>query len=356
MSQSVTYQSVKYDGSVNYRWTAQLEYARSNLIILCTPGGTPFTGRRAGTAQHAFRSYLWTDRWFNVNQTHFPEPDAGIRHYVNIATPATFDGSTVSYVDLDLDFDLDNRWNLTLLDEDEYAAHIAHFNYSAHVRQNVEKAILDVRRAVQSRAWPFATAVEGDHVRLRPFFWADLGRMDQWRGAYTPIDDPWIIPAPGTFERREWYWHYVETPVTRLYAIDNCAGELVGHISLREITPASQARLGIGLAPGEVGRGYGTEALRMFLPYYFDVLGFERIVLDVAASNVRAVRAYERVGFKRYSDHFRGASEGAYWHIHNQPQNSGLKTFFRRTAWGFQQLYYDMDVTRDAWHAGHGGE
>jgi RimJ/RimL family protein N-acetyltransferase/protein associated with RNAse G/E len=355
MSQSVTYQAVKYDGSVNYRWTAQLEYARSNLIILFTPAGTPYTGRRTETVEHAFRSYLWTDRWYNVNQTYFPEPDSGIHHYVNIGTPATFDGSTVSFIDLDLDFDLDNRWNLTLLDEDEYAAHLARFNYSAHVRQNVDKATQDVRRAVKARAWPFATAVDGDHVRLRPFFWSDLARMDEWRGTYTPVDDPWIIPVPGTFERREWFWHYVETPVTRLYAVDNCAGELVGHISLREIMPASQARLGIGLAPGEVGKGYGTEALRSFLPYYFDVLGFERMVLDVAAANVRAVRAYERVGFKRYSDHFRSASEDAYWHIHNHPQNSMLKANFRRTAWGYQQLYYDMDITRDAWHAGHGG-
>jgi hypothetical protein len=61
------------------------------------------------------------------------------------------------------------------------------------------------------------------------------------------------------------------------------------------------------------------------------------------------------VGFKRYSDHFRSASEDAYWHIHNHPQNSMLKANFRRTAWGYQQLYYDMDITRDAWHAGHGG-
>ena len=303
MSQSVIYRSVKYDGSVNYCWTAQLEYARSNLIILSTPVGTPFAGRCTGMVEHSFRSFLWTDRWFNVNQTNFPDPDIGIRHYVNIGTPAAFDGSTVSFIDLDLDFDLDNRWNLTLLDEDEYAANVARFNYSADVRQNVEKATHDVRRAVESRAWPFATAVEGAHVHLRPFFWSDLASMDQWRGAYTPVDDPWIIPAPGTFERREWYWHYVETPVTRLYAIENCAGALVGHISLREIMPASQARLGIGLAPGEVGRGYGTEALQTFLPYYFDVLGFERLVLDVAASNVRAVRAYERVGFKRYGDH-----------------------------------------------------
>jgi RimJ/RimL family protein N-acetyltransferase len=352
MSTSVIYQSLKYDGSLNYRWTAQLEYARSNLLILCTPAGTPFTGRRSGTVQHAFRSYLWTDRWFNVNQTHFPEHDTGIRHYINVGTPATFDGSTVSFVDLDLDFNLDNRWNLTILDEDEYAAHAERFGYATYTRQNVEKATHDVRRSVQARTWPFATTVEGNRVRLLPFYWSDLARMDQWRGTYTPFDDPWLIPAPGTHERHEWYWHYVETPVTRLYAIETCAGGLIGHISLRDITPASQARLGIGLAPTETGKGYGTEALQTFLPYFFNVLGFERMVLDVAASNVRAVRAYESVGFKRHGDHYRGAPDEAHWNVLNQPQYFDLRAFFRRTAWGIQQLYYDMDITRDAWQSG----
>src|SRR5947208_1249581 len=155
MSQSVIYQSTKYDGSINYRWPAQLEYARSNLIILYMAAGTPYTGRRSGTLVNPFRSYLWTDRWYNVNQTLFPDHETGIRHYVNIGTPATFDGSTVSYVDLDLDFDLDNDWNLILLDEDEYAAHMASYNYSAQVRQNVERATQDVRRVIQSRDWPF---------------------------------------------------------------------------------------------------------------------------------------------------------------------------------------------------------
>ncbi len=351
MNHQVLYQATKYDGSVNYCWLAQLEYRRDRLIILYTPAGTHYTGRREGVLKYPFRSYLWTDRWFNIEQSYIFENGLGVRHYVNVAMPATFDGQIVSFVDLDLDFELDNEWNLTLADEDEYAEHSARFNYPAHVRQGVDRAVKEVRQAVRSRAWPFATSVESDRLRVRPFFWSDLSLIDQWEGSYTPFDDPWLIPPPGTYERQEWFAHYLDTPIARLYAIESWARQLIGHMSLREIVLGSQARLGIGLAPGETSKGYGTEALRTFLPYYFEVLGFQRMVLDVAATNMRAIRAYEKVGFQKYGEHYQGTPDESHWRILNQPQYVKLKLFFKRTPWGLQQLHYDMDITREAWHA-----
>ena len=59
------------------------------------------------------------------------------------------------------------------------------------------------------------------------------------------------------------------------------------------------SRLGIGFGEQYVSQGYGSEALLLFLRYYFRRLGFERMVLDVAAINLRALRLYERCGFER---------------------------------------------------------
>jgi diamine N-acetyltransferase len=350
-SQQVLYHSTKYDGSDNYRWPAQLEYARDNIVILYTPSGTAYTGRREGVLKYPFRSYFWTDRWYNVNQSYIFDNGLGIRHYVNLAMPPAFDGSTVSYVDMDLDFDLDNEWGLTLLDEDEYGANSAQFNYPAELRARIELAAQDVRKMVRSRAWPFGTSVENERLRVRPFFWSDLEQIDRWTGSYTPFDDPWLIPAPDTYERHEWFSHYLDTPVGRLYAIESCDGQLIGHMSLREIVAGSQARLGIGLAPTETSKGYGTQALRLFIKYYFDVMGFQRMVLDVAGSNLRAIRAYEKVGFKKYGEHFRSTADEGYWRIVNEPEYVKLKLFFRRSSWGVQQLHYDMEITREGWQA-----
>jgi RimJ/RimL family protein N-acetyltransferase len=51
--------------------------------------------------------------------------------------------------------------------------------------------------------------------------------------------------------------------------------------------------------PDAWGKGYGTEATRLILGYGFDVLGLYNIQLEVYANNARAIRAYERAGFKR---------------------------------------------------------
>ena len=47
-----------------------------------------------------------------------------------------------------------------------------------------------------------------------------------------------------------------------------------------------------------VDQGFGTEALTLFLDYYFNMLGYKLLKLDVAAFNKRAIRCYEKSGFQ----------------------------------------------------------
>jgi ribosomal-protein-alanine N-acetyltransferase len=46
-------------------------------------------------------------------------------------------------------------------------------------------------------------------------------------------------------------------------------------------------------------RGYGTEAIRAFLGFLFETVGFHRVWLGTYEHNVRAQRAYEKAGFRR---------------------------------------------------------
>ena len=48
---------------------------------------------------------------------------------------------------------------------------------------------------------------------------------------------------------------------------------------------------------GERGKGLGGEALELMLRYAFETLGLERVQLEVAVENRRAIRCYERAGF-----------------------------------------------------------
>lgn len=46
------------------------------------------------------------------------------------------------------------------------------------------------------------------------------------------------------------------------------------------------------------GAGLGPEAIRAVVEHLFDVLGHHRLIIDPAAQNERAIRAYGKVGFR----------------------------------------------------------
>jgi aminoglycoside 6'-N-acetyltransferase len=47
------------------------------------------------------------------------------------------------------------------------------------------------------------------------------------------------------------------------------------------------------------GQGLGSDTIRTLARHLFDILGHHRITIDPAAANERAIRSYERVGFRR---------------------------------------------------------
>jgi len=76
---------------------------------------------------------------------------------------------------------------------------------------------------------------------------------------------------------------------------------LIGNIGLHQISmPHRNARLGIFIGDkGYWSKGCGTEALKLLVKYGFDQLNLNRISLTVFDFNSRAIRAYEKAGFKR---------------------------------------------------------
>jgi len=59
------------------------------------------------------------------------------------------------------------------------------------------------------------------------------------------------------------------------------------------------------------GQGYGTEAILLLLDYAFGYLGFHRVSVGVVGFNERALRFYEKVGFKR-----EGVQRDGYYYDH----------------------------------------
>jgi aminoglycoside 6'-N-acetyltransferase len=63
------------------------------------------------------------------------------------------------------------------------------------------------------------------------------------------------------------------------------------------------------------GKGFGPEAIRAVVEHLFQVRSHHRIVIDPAAANKDAIRAYEKVGFKAVGvmQKYERGSDGV-WH------------------------------------------
>jgi RimJ/RimL family protein N-acetyltransferase len=48
-----------------------------------------------------------------------------------------------------------------------------------------------------------------------------------------------------------------------------------------------------------LGKGYAHDAMKTYLQWLFDVIGIHRVTLECYATNTRAVRFYEQLGFKK---------------------------------------------------------
>ena len=61
----------------------------------------------------------------------------------------------------------------------------------------------------------------------------------------------------------------------------------------------SSAELAIFMDRDHIGGGFGTDAQRVLLKFAFNAVGLNRVWLTAYASNTRAIRSYEKLGFRR---------------------------------------------------------
>jgi RimJ/RimL family protein N-acetyltransferase len=74
----------------------------------------------------------------------------------------------------------------------------------------------------------------------------------------------------------------------------------VGTTWLKEVDHwHSSGELAIYMDHEHIGAGYGTDAQRALLTFAFNAIGLNRVWLTAYASNSRAIRSYEKLGFKR---------------------------------------------------------
>ena len=113
------------------------------------------------------------------------------------------------------------------------------------------------------------------------------------------LHEPSVARWWGEPESREDVLGKLSTSSDVVLLVVEVGGELAGGIEyLEESTPEYRhAGIDVYLAERFQGRGLGVGAVRLLAQFLFDVRGHHRLTIDPAVDNVRAVRAYEKVGF-----------------------------------------------------------
>jgi RimJ/RimL family protein N-acetyltransferase len=142
----------------------------------------------------------------------------------------------------------------------------------------------------------------GERVRLRGVRDDDLPVLARWEmdpGRLASASTS-VIPQSeaGARERAaKWSANDGDNAGFAIETLDDPAA-LVGDIGLWGARPKDRcATVGIALGREHVGRGYGTDAMRVIVGYGFRELGLHRIQLSVAPFNPAAIRSYEKAGF-----------------------------------------------------------
>jgi RimJ/RimL family protein N-acetyltransferase len=89
----------------------------------------------------------------------------------------------------------------------------------------------------------------------------------------------------------------------RFYEALDEDGSLIGNYYFEEKGDALE--VGLGLRPDLTGRGLGLEFLLAGIDFGRRRFGVSRVILNVAAFNERAIKIYERAGFRETGRHTR---------------------------------------------------
>ena len=135
-------------------------------------------------------------------------------------------------------------------------------------------------------------------LRVRPFERRDIPWMQQWQPHTDPLLKPYDMPRLSG-EQHEQFWEYWTGKPATISLVGELNSRCIAHILLRDHCEAqASADLGIALDPAYLDRGLGTELLRLTRAYAAQTLGIEKITLEVAGWNRRALAAYAKAGFE----------------------------------------------------------
>ncbi len=159
--------------------------------------------------------------------------------------------------------------------------------------------------------------IETERILLRTMVRADLPTVSKWMGDEELRRNIGVTAPSDLASIEEWFDGVIADENRVWFSVvrkddDRLIGE-AGLIRIFQPWRASDASVIIAEADC-VGKGYGSEIMGLLLDYAFGTLGLHRVGIGVFDFNKRAIRFYEKMGFRR---------EGVLRHgyVHNGPHD-----------------------------------
>ena len=184
------------------------------------------------------------------------------------------------------------------------------------------------------RSSSIRVVAQGPRLRLRSMTRPDLATVARWFAEPEIVRLAFGSDLHGAALRvmADDYVREMDAARHVMLTVETMSARMIGFVRHSLFSPerGRTARVGIVLGEPEFwGRGYGTEALSLFLDHLFSQRSVHWIELDTAHFNTRAQRCFARCGFSVTA-------------VDPLPTEPGAE------AWATPKVW--MELSRDTWH------
>ncbi|MGB2697934.1 MAG: GNAT family N-acetyltransferase [Candidatus Zixiibacteriota bacterium] len=192
--------------------------------------------------------------------------------------------------------------------------------------------------------------LKGKGVIIRDLKRGDIDERLKWKPYPDPLYYHYNRPPLSKVEKELWYMRKREDPNLVYLSVDNLKGDLIGFLLLYKIDKKARASwMGIYLGYEYIDQGYGTDALQTMMKYYFEELDYEKLFLDVATLNKRAIRCYEKCGFKHLRTKFNLHDPRTQIDVFSNDRFKNVRKYFRKKGKDILVQFEEMVITREMW-------
>lgn len=189
--------------------------------------------------------------------------------------------------------------------------------------------------------------LKGRRIIIRPLKRDDIDKRLKWNKYRDPLYAHYNLDLTTNAQKREWYLKKKRNPEMIYLAIDNFRGRLLGFLNIYAIKWAERkAKLGIYFGSEFTNKGYGTESINILLPYFFDIMRFKELRLDVASHNMRAIKCYRKCGFEFVRTLFSKHDPRSKIDIFGDAHFKTIRRYFKRKGDDILVQFEEMKMTQ----------